>query len=109
MPETIKVLGQAVTNGGALVDLYTVPAATSSVISSVVVCNRSTASRTFRLSVAPAGAADTATQYLYFDTALPANDTFAATVGGTLAATDKVRVSGSSLDVTFTAFGTEIT
>lgn len=109
MAETLKVLGQAAPSATTLTDLYTVPASTSVVVSSIVVCNRSATATTFRVSVAIAGAADANPQYLYYDVALPGNDTFIATVGLTLAATDKVRVYTGAATVTFQVFGTELT
>lgn len=109
MANTYKTLGQSAPAATTLTDLYTVPASTSVVASTFVACNRGAAGVKFRASVAPAGAADATSQYIYFDVALAANDTFAATLGITLAATDKVRVQTDTATVTFSLFGVEIT
>jgi len=109
MAETYKVLSQSAPSAAALTALYTVPAATEAVASSIVVTNRSSTATAFRVSVAPAGAADTVAQYLYYDIPIPGNDTFIATVGLTLAATDVVRVYATLATLSFSLFGTEVT
>lgn len=109
MTDTLKVLGQSAPGAASLTDLYTVPGATSAAVSSVTVCNRSATPTTFRLSVAPAGAADAVAQYLYYDVPIAGNDTFVATVGLTLAATDKVRCYATLATVSFSLFGVEVT
>lgn len=108
MAETRKTLGQEALPATTLTDVYTVPGATSAVVSSISVCNRAASDTTFRLSVAQAGAADATEQYLYYDVTLPANDTFVATIGVTLAATDVVRAYAVSANVSVNVFGVEI-
>lgn len=109
MAQTIKVLAQSNPSATTLTAAYTVPGATSTVVSSIVVTNRSSSSTTFRISVAVAGAADSNEQYLYYDLTIPGNDTFIATIGGTLAATDVIRVYAAAATLSFNVFGTEIT
>jgi hypothetical protein len=67
----------------------------------VFICNRATAT-TFRLSVAANGAADDVSQYLYYDTVLPANDTFQLEL--TLTAGDVVRVYGGTTTISVNVF-----
>jgi hypothetical protein len=107
--ETRKVLGQSSPNATTLTDLYTVPAATSIVSSSIVVCNRSGTSTSFRISIAVAGAANDNKQYLYYDVPIAGNDTFIATIGITLAATDIIRVYATLATLSFNLFGAEVT
>ena len=47
--------------------------------------------------------------YLYYDITLAGNDTFIATIGVTLAATDVIRVYSGNSNLTFQLFGTQIT
>lgn len=108
MADAFKILGQAALAATTLTDVYTVPGATSATISTISICNRSTAT-SFRLSVAIAGAADTVAQYTHYDVALPANDTLLITAGYTLATTDKIRVYAASANVSVNIFGVEIT
>lgn len=106
--DTQLVLGQVNPAATTLTTLYTVPAATQTVVSSIVVCNQAASDATFRISIQVAAAADNAKQYLYFDTTVPANDTFTATVGLTLGATDVIKVYASTTTLSFSAFGVQI-
>ena len=108
MAEVIKILAQADV-GVSLTDLYTVPALTSAVISSIVIANRSAATRSFTLKVAPGGAADATAHTLYSGVQLTKNNTFIATIGACLTATDKLRISADATGaLSVTVFGTEI-
>lgn len=109
MAQTLKVLGQALPAAATLTDLYVVPAAASASCSSVIVCNQVATATSFRIAVAKAGAANASAQYVYFDLPLAASDTFIATIGMTLAATDVVRVYSASGSVSFNLFGAEVT
>lgn len=109
MTETAKVLAQVSPAATTLTTLYTVPSSTSTVVSSIIICNSNSSTVTFRVSVAVAGAADNVKQYLYYDLPLLANDTFIATIGCTLATTDVVRCYASSTNVSFQMFGIENT
>lgn len=107
--ETTKVLAQAAPAATTLTDFYTVPGATATVFSTVTVCNQNAASIKFRISVAVAGAADAAKQYLYYDSVLVANGSVTLTLGITLAATDVMRIYADTTNVSFNAFGVEVT
>jgi hypothetical protein len=109
MPTVYKVLGQSSPSATTETDLYTVPASTSAVASSVIVCNRSAVLSTFRISIAIGGAVTTNKDYIYYDLPIGANDTFIATIGVTLAATDKVRVYSSNTNLSFSLYGSQIT
>lgn len=109
MAETRKVLGQAALSATTLTDIYTVPALTQAVISSVIICNRSASAAIFRVSLAVAGAADVSKQYIYYDVTLPGNDTFIATVGITLGAADVLRAYTDSGSVSINVVGVELT
>lgn len=107
MTTTLKILGQSNPAATTATDLYTVPSATSTVASSIVICNQANTATTFRISIRQAGAGATGKQYLYYDTAIAANDTFIATIGITLAATDVVTVYAGSANLSFNLFGQE--
>lgn len=102
-----KVLGQSKPGAASLTALYTVPGATEATASTLTVCNQSATPTAFRVSVAPAGAADATSQYLYYDVAIAGNDTFAATLGITLATTDVVRCYNTLATLSFSLFGVE--
>lgn len=107
MANVSKILGQANPGATTPADLYTVPGATSAVVSSFTVCNLSSGAATFRLSASKAGAATSNKDYIYYDLTLAGNDTFIQTIGMTLAATDVVRVYGSTANLAFNLFGQE--
>lgn len=109
MADTSKILGQQKPSAATLTDLYTVPSGTNVVASTLTVCNQSATATTFRISVAVAGAADTAKQYLYYDVAIGGNDSFVTTIGITLSATDVVRVYNTLATLSFNLFGIETT
>jgi hypothetical protein len=108
MATIYKILGQSAPAATTEIDLYTVPAATDAVISTVTICNRGTSSGTFRVYVSPAGAATANANYLVYDATLGAKEFLALTLGITLDATDELRVYASSADFTFIAFGSEL-
>ncbi len=105
---TYKILGQSAPSATTSTDLYTVPSATETIVSSLVITNRGATSATYRVSVSANGAALANEQYLVYDASIAANSTVALSLGITLDASDKVRVYASSADLSFNAFGTEI-
>ena len=109
MAETLSVLAQSAPASVTLTDAYTVPGATTAVVSSFTACNQTAAATTFRISVAIAGAADTPAQYLFYDLPLPANDTYKDVLGITLGAADVVRVYSGNGSVSFNLFGAQET
>ena len=73
MPTTHKVLGQQAPAAATPATLYTVPAATQAVCSTLSICNRDIATA-YRVSVRPAGAAQDVKHYLVYDAVIAAND-----------------------------------
>ena len=108
MATAYKVLGQSAPSATTATTLYTVPASTETVVSSVTVCNRGTAG-SYRIAVRPNGDALANQHYIVFDAAIPANSTDTVTIGMTLDASDVITVYGSSANFSFSAFGSEIT
>lgn len=108
MATTYKILGQSAPGATTEVDLYTVPALTQAVVSTVMVCNRGTTAGTFRIYVSPLGAATANANYIAYDVSLPAKGFMSFTIGLTLTATDELRVYASTADFSFNAFGSEL-
>jgi hypothetical protein len=109
MATTYKVLGQVSPAATTETALYTVPASTSAIGSSIIIANRGTSVATFRVSIAVNGAVTTNKDYIYYDLPIGANDTFIATIGITLGDTDVVRVYASNINLSFSLYGSEIT
>jgi glucose-6-phosphate dehydrogenase assembly protein OpcA len=108
MPTVYKVLGQSAPSATTDTDLYTVPAATSAVVSTIVVANRTNTAAAYRVAIRPAGATIANQHYLAYDVAVGASDSTTLTLGITLAATDVITVYASSADLSFSVFGSEI-
>ena len=109
MAITYKVLGQSNPAANTNADLYTVPASTSAVCSTIVICNQAASAATFRVAVRPAGASIATAQYISYDTNVNANDSITMTIGITLATTDVVTVRANTTTVSFSLFGSELT
>jgi hypothetical protein len=109
MATTYKVLGQLAPSATTATTLYTVPSATSAVISTLVVANRAATSATYRIAIRPAGATLANEHYIAYDVALAGSDSTTLTLGITLNATDVVTVYASTANTSFNIFGSEIT
>jgi hypothetical protein len=107
--QVYKVLAQSNPAAASPTDVYTVPASTTAVISSVVVANRAASARTFRLSVRVAGAGADNKQYLAYDMNVPANDSVFLQLGITMGATDVLTAYVSAQDLAINVFGVENT
>lgn len=108
MATTYKVLGQSNPAATTATTLYTVPASTQAVVSTIVIANLAATSATFRIACRVAGAALANSQYVAYDITVGASDSTALTLGVTLGAADIITVYASTANLTFTAFGSEI-
>jgi hypothetical protein len=108
MATTYKVLGQSNPAATTLTTLYTVPASTSAVCSTLAICNQGV-STLYRVAIRPAGASISAQQYIVFDATINSLDTMFLTIGTTLATTDVVSVYAGTATVSFNLFGSEVT
>ena len=108
MPTAYKVLGQSAPSATTATTLYTVPAATSAVVSSIVIANRDTAAATYRIAIRPAGAVLANQHYIAYDVTVGASDSTVLTLGITLATTDVVTIYASTANLSFSAYGSEI-
>lgn len=108
MPTIYKVLGQSNPAATTLTNIYTVPAATNTIVSTISICNQASSAASFRIAVRPDGAGPSAQHYIYFDTPINANDGIAVTIGITMDASDIISVYSSTSTLSFSVFGTEI-
>jgi glucose-6-phosphate dehydrogenase assembly protein OpcA len=108
MPTVYKVLGQSNPAATTATTLYTVPSATEAIVSTIVIANLTATAATFRIAVRPNGATLANSQYIAYDITVGASDSTALTLGVTLDATDIITVYASTANLTFTAFGSEI-
>ena len=108
MATVYKVLGQSNPSATTATTLYTVPAATSAVVSTISVANLTGTAATFRIAIRPGGATLANQHYLAYDVTVAASDTTVMTLGITLATTDVITVYASTANLAFSAFGSEI-
>ena len=103
-----KVLGQSNPAATTATTLYTVPAATIAVVSTITICNQSVSADSYRIAIRPAGATLAAQHYIAYNGAIPAYDSISLTLGITLATTDVITVYAGTTTLSFSAFGSEI-
>jgi hypothetical protein len=109
MPLVYKVLGQSKPAAATLTTAYTVPGATSAIISTITVTNQSATATDFKVAVLPGGGSVADEDYIYFDLAIGGNDTFVATLGITIEAASLVQVENGLATLSFNVYGVEIT
>lgn len=108
MATQLKPLGLVAPAAATLTTLYTVPGSTQAVGSTLIVANRSNIATSFRIAVRPLGAGISDEMYSFYDIPIPGNDSFAATIGLSLQATDVVSVYAAIDTLSFQLFGQEI-
>jgi len=108
MPTTYKTLGQVAPSATTATTLCTVGSGKATVVSTIAVCNRAATAATYRIAIRPAGATLSNEHYIAYDSTVAANDSTMLTIGITLGATDVITVYASSANLSFSAFGSEI-
>lgn len=109
MPTTYKVLAQSSPAAVTNTNVYTVPAATQVVFSTIVVANRANTVATYRLAIRPNGDALANLHYLAYDVPVAASDSTTLTLGITAAANTVVTAFFSTANFSINLFGAEIT
>lgn len=107
MATVYKVLGQSAPAATTNTNVYTVPSGTTSVVSTIAVCNRGITTN-FRVAVRPAGATLANEHYIIYDTPVNANDSVFITIGTTVNATDVITVYAGTANLSFSLFGSEV-
>ena len=107
MATTYKILGQS--NPAATTETVLYTAAAAAVCSSIVVCNQTASAATYRIAVRPSADGSTAAKHwIVYGATVGASDSTALTLGITLATGDKIQVYASTANLSFSAFGSEI-
>ena len=109
MATNYKVLGQLAPSATTATTLYTVPSATEAVVSTIVVANRAATAATYRIAIRPNGATLANEHYIAYDVTVGASDSTTLTLGLTLDAADVITIYASTANLTFSAFGSEVT
>ena len=109
MPTTYRVLGQSAPSAATATTLYTVPAATQTIISTINVVNtHASTADVIRIAVRPDGASLANEHYIVYGVSLSAGATFTYTSGITIDATDVITVYSTNGTSSFNAFGSEL-
>ena len=109
MPTSYRILGQAAPSATTETTLYTVPAETSAVISTLSICNQASVPATYRIALRPAADSTTAAKHwVVYGASIDGSDSTFFTLGWTLAAGDKIIVYTSSATMSATVTGSEL-
>jgi hypothetical protein len=109
MATTYKVLGQSAPAAATATTLYTVPAATEAVISTINAVNTNASTTdVIRIAVRPNGETLADKHYIVYGLSLAASSTFTYTGGITVDATDVITIYSTNGTSSFGAFGSEI-
>ena len=108
MPTAHLILGQAAPATSS--NIFTVPASTTYIVSTLVIANVTTSASTVRVHARQAGATAAVGNAVVYDASIPANSTVSFTLGMTFAATVVLTVvAGTSGALTVTALGSSLT
>jgi len=109
MATSYKILGQAHMTTTSDTDIYTVPAGTETIISTMIVANIGSAATTFNIALRQDGDTLADKHYIAKGVACAAQDSTTLTLGMALEATDVVTVAaGTANALSFNLFGAEI-
>ena len=108
MINTYKIISQSAPATNTNTNIYTVPASTETVISTIVIANRSETDDTFLIRIRPNGAALAPQQLLVAASTVGGRDSITLTLGLTLSAADILVVRSTNGTSSFNVFGTEI-
>ena len=105
-----KILGQAHLTTTSPTDVYTVPASTETIVSTIVVANLDSSATTFDIAIREDGDTLANRHYIAKEVPIAANDSTTLTLGVALEATDVVTCQAGTADaLSFNLFGAEIT
>lgn len=122
MANEYRNIAQISPSATAGTDLYTCPASTNAIVSTIVICNQNATNQTVRVSVRSGTAASGAgtaslgtagspstSAYVLYNTIVYANSTLTLTLGITLTAEEVVTVYASATGISFLLFGSLVT
>lgn len=108
MPTTYKILGQQNPSASTLTTVYTVPASTQAIVSTITCANFGATSSNVSLSVHVGNAAWAANMQVANNISVGTQNSLALTLGVTLGAGDTIRANCSTANIAINVFGSEI-
>ena len=115
MPTAYKILGQTLPTANTLSNVYVVPTSTSAIISTISICNQSSANANVDIMIRPINETLANKHYLIKGVTVPRADTMILSPGITLNASVIVAVNNAvvtgetAASVSFNVFGVELT
>ena len=115
MPTTYKILGQTLPTANVLSNVYVVPAATSTILNTITICNQSSANANVDIIVRPINETLANKHYLLRTITIPRADTMILSPGLTLnasvilAVNNAVHTGETAANVSFNVYGVELT
>lgn len=110
MGEVIKRLGATVIVANTATTLYTCPTSTMTAVSRIVACNQGSTNRTIKIAHVDGVIGSVSTEdYIVCGVTLLANKSMVVMDAIGMEAADTILVNASHADVTFIAWGSEIT
>ena len=109
MATSYRILGQAHLTTTSDTDIYTCPASTETIISTLIVANIGTAATTFNIALREDGDTLANKHYIAKEVPIAANDSTTLTLGMALEATDVVTVAAGAADLlSISLYGAQI-
>jgi len=115
MPTAYKILGQTLPTANTLSNVYVVPAATSTILNTITICNQSSSNANVEIVIRPINEALANKHYILENVFLPRADSLIFSPGITLNAEVIVAVNNSvvtgetAANVSFNVYGVELT
>ena len=115
MAAAYKILGQTLPTANTLSNVYVVPAATSTILNTITICNQSAANANVDIVVRPINEAFANKHYILENVLIPRADSLIFSPGITLNAAVIVAVNNSvytgetAANVSFNVYGVELT
>jgi hypothetical protein len=111
MPTSYKRLGATTVSANTDTELYTVPASTNVIVSSITVCHTGSTSAVFRIAhIDTGGIVAVATEdYIAFDIPIGGNKSTTFNLGLSMGAGETLMVRSDDASVVFNCTGVEIT
>ena len=115
MAAAYKILGQTLPTANTLSNVYVVPAATSTILNTITICNQSAANANVEIIIRPINEALANKHYILENVLIPRADSLIFSPGITLGADVIVAVNNSvytgetAANVSFNVYGVELT
>ena len=108
MAQSYKILGQVNPTANTLSNVYVTPASTEGVVNSIIIANQNTTNASFSLIVRPVSESIADKHYIVRGCVVPGSDTMTMTLSLTLQSDVILAANTNSSNLSFGAYGVEI-